>query len=405
MKGPNNLLKYPRERAVEMTRFEAGLRPTRLVACMVPVWQVEVEATVTVGRPFDLIDRFIEEAIAEAGLATVPELALFFSLDETLVDRALRFLERIGHIEAHGGRYRTTELGRRSIDEGKRYEVTNADRRLLYFEALSSQPLTRGYYDPETVTFFDEAEVEQYLHPKKGIRFQRLAYLAGRSSEALELLSSKTDRNRYNLPEGLDDPVAIGSDTLLYFPVYLVRAEPAAGGPARYAAFTQTGEEADPELSEILEQHEFVRSHMEDLESQGVAGGDAKSIEMWLGYRSLEDVPDIENTDGTWRVRFSEREFTRPGGLMIDRIGRYVVARDTAFQLWCDSPHARTRALFDRARTYLASTRMTGAAQIESTLNGFASQLELEPMSLDAFAALAANAGHADLAEELGELH
>src|SRR4051812_19990309 len=92
------LIRYPEERALEDAVYRVGVRPTRIFALLLPVLCVEIEATVTDGEPYELIDRYLGRAIAEGGLHTTVELADFLALDEVLVDRALRFLTAIGHV-------------------------------------------------------------------------------------------------------------------------------------------------------------------------------------------------------------------------------------------------------------------------------------------------------------------
>jgi hypothetical protein len=70
-----------------------------------------VRATVTEGEDYELIDRYLERAIAETRLDTIADLARFLALDEVIVDRAMRFLTAIEHVRGTGGRFALTELG------------------------------------------------------------------------------------------------------------------------------------------------------------------------------------------------------------------------------------------------------------------------------------------------------
>ena len=97
------IIRYPEARALEDAAYGKFTTPTRLFPLLLPVWCVEVSATVTTGEPYYLIDRFVERALVEGGLDSAVDLARFFSLDETLVDRVLRFLARIGHLATDPG--------------------------------------------------------------------------------------------------------------------------------------------------------------------------------------------------------------------------------------------------------------------------------------------------------------
>ncbi len=68
MSTPGRLIRYPEERALEDAAFAHGLAPTRIFALLLPVWRVEVKATVTDAEDYALIDRYLERGIASAGL-------------------------------------------------------------------------------------------------------------------------------------------------------------------------------------------------------------------------------------------------------------------------------------------------------------------------------------------------
>ncbi|MFT7841264.1 hypothetical protein Q5530_34450 [Saccharothrix sp. BKS2] len=159
MSSRAKLFPYPELRALEDAAFEHEVVPTRIHSLLLPVWKVTVQATVVVAEDYDLIDRHLSRGIAEAGLTTTAELAAFFSLDPLLVERALRALEAIGHLGTTDGRWWLTEVGLRSVREGRRYEVANEDRRVLYFDGFASRPLTKVCYDPRKVTLLPPDEL------------------------------------------------------------------------------------------------------------------------------------------------------------------------------------------------------------------------------------------------------
>ncbi|PRY55731.1 hypothetical protein [Glycomyces artemisiae] len=402
--GGESAFTYRRGRAIEHARHELGLTPTRIFACLLPLWRVEIQATVTLGRPYDLIDRFLEEAIATAGLDTAAALADFYSLDDILVDRALRFLVRIDHLVEHRERYRLTDLGRRSIQEGERFERKKGDRRVLYFEALTSQPLTREYYDTKSVSIVESHELHRFTRPDKGVRFQPVGPVDGLHANALQALARRPDRDRFNLPGGVEDLVALGADRQVYLPAFVIRAEPRGGGRPHCLVYSQVGAKHDPELSEACTSHAFLAARLEQMESQGVGGLDRERIAEWLDRQGFSSRTPVKRVRGVWRVELPERTFGGKDRPATRKIGQYEVTREMILQLWCGSPHARTRALLDRAAVYLASARSPKPDQAEARLTLFRQQLELDPIDLGRLADLAAEAGHHHLAEQLREL-
>lgn len=223
--GKKNLMPYTVERALEDVVFGLGMEPTRFSRLLLPVWEVEVRSTTTDGRPYELIDRYLERGMAEGRLSTVAELARFFALDLALVDRAVRFLVAIEHVSVCDGVLALTELGLRSQRDQVSYRVTREDRRKLYFDGFGSRPLSRRYYDSGAVTFLTGHELTEQ---RTGPRFLRLAALSGFRRTALAELAAQRDRDYYNLPARIDQPESLGEECV-FLPLYVFRAVDSSG--------------------------------------------------------------------------------------------------------------------------------------------------------------------------------
>ena len=118
----SGLIKYPEERAIEDAAFSMGLIPTRLCRVLLPTWRAEVAATIYDSEPYDLIDRYLEAAIARGGLGSAEEIAEFYGLDLAVTGSAVRFLESIRHLTLDGGgRLALTDIGLQSVRDGRRY--------------------------------------------------------------------------------------------------------------------------------------------------------------------------------------------------------------------------------------------------------------------------------------------
>jgi hypothetical protein len=79
------------------------------------------------GRVVALVARIARRAIERATstpgaplIGDADELATFFSIERTMVDRALRFLETIGHLRRAGCAVILTDLGAQSVRDGCR---------------------------------------------------------------------------------------------------------------------------------------------------------------------------------------------------------------------------------------------------------------------------------------------
>jgi hypothetical protein len=401
------LIRYPEERALEDAVYRLGVMPTRLFALLLPAWRVEIEATVTDGEPYELIDRYLGRAIAEGGLRTAADLARFLALDDVLVDRALRFLGAIGHITVADGRIALTDLGLRSVREKVRYVVTRKDRRKLYFDAFGSRPLTRPYYDSRTVTFLSGAALRQATERGEGPRFQLLVSTFGFRPEALTELFRHADRDRYNLPAGIDTPSQLGAPECVHLPMYVIRAieRNHQGTYVRYLAYTQAGDEADADIGEICERTPEIRSALETAErdSRARTDGTARAA-AWLADRGLGRHRPELTPDGMWRITLPGSAFDGKGPVPMSKLGSFVILGGDFFHVWCTDQRVRRRALLERADAYLSARRRVDPAVAGARLGQIAQQLELGTIDLPALRTMAAREGKRDLAAQLARL-
>jgi hypothetical protein len=118
-----------------------GVRPVRFVPLLLPMWAVDVVATVREAQSYDVFDRYLTRALAEAGLSGVGELAAFFGVEPVLVERTARFLESLGHLRRSPAGLILTDLGRRSIADGRRYRLSAGRRLTLRFDGGAGEPV------------------------------------------------------------------------------------------------------------------------------------------------------------------------------------------------------------------------------------------------------------------------
>jgi hypothetical protein len=383
-----NLMPYRKERALEDTAFGHGCTPARLFSLLLPVWQVDVRAETVEGKPYELIDRYLERGIAEAGLGTVAELAAFFALDEPLVDRAVRFLVGIGHLAGDpGGRLVLTELGLASHRDKVRYVSVRQDRRRLYFDGFASRPLHRRHYDSGAVTFLTSADVHA-LSAGRDRDFRLFATTRGFRRETLAELSRCRDRDRYNLPYRLDRPESLGEDGV-FLPVYLVRAV-APGGGTRFLAYGQAAGTADPELSELCERSEAIRG---TLANEDAPEEEQKTrIVRWLDRKGLPGHRPVRQPHGGWQVVLPVAAFEPRGPVPRANIGSFTALSTTVVRIWCEDEGLREQALFERLESFLKARQRQGDS-VAALAAKVGRQLGFEPLDRPALRAMAAAAG------------
>lgn len=352
----DRLISYPEERALEDAAYTHGVTPVRIFAILLPVFHVEIKATITEAHPYELIDRYLELGIAEAGLRTAGELAEFLGLDATLVDRALRFLTATGHLDWRGDQVMLTGLGLASVRDKVRYERTREDRRKLYFDAFRCRPLTRPYYEKSSVRFLtrDEALAGKNYD---GPLFHLVMGEVGFRPEALTELANAPDRDRFNLPERIDSPQCIGTAEV-YLPVYIVRARQARGG-TRHLVYSQVGGGNDPDLTNLCERTPELVALLDTEERATPSQPEVRARE-WLRNRNLPDHTPVHLSAGMWRATLPGTAFNGSGAVPSASWDRSWCRVMTSSK--CGVPNAR----YGSARCWHASTRISvrGRARI-----------------------------------------
>jgi hypothetical protein len=398
--GGNNPIRYSEARALEDVTLWQGAAPTRIFAILLPVWRVEIRATVTQGEDYALIDRFLERGIALAGLDTPAALADFLGLDEVVVDRALRFLAAIGHLARQDGGLMLTDLGQRSVRDDRRYIVTRQDRRVLYFDAFGSRPLTSPYYDP-AVTLLSPGQAQAVAAAGEWPRFRPLSSTHGFRPEALAELARHPERQRFNLPERVDGPEVLGAAEQMFLPMYLVRATQ-PDQRVRLFAYTQAGDTADLDVSEICERTPEISSLIETEEAS--APDFPGKAARWLEGLNLGAYRPERLAGGAWRVTLPGSAFGGGAALSLVMAGSFVVRDRDVLNVWCEDAGIRRQAFLERVDAYLSYRARPEGAGTEALIGQLARLLDLGEVGVPELRQMAVQAGKSGLAAQLASL-
>lgn len=262
---------YPARRAIERAVATPGARPTRLFGILVPVWRIEVSVTVTETEPYEVFDQFVTRGIAEAGLRTPSDLAGFFGIEPSIVDRTLRFLISLGHVEWTGSNLRLTALGNQSAREACAASCVRTGGTCTSTDtpAGHSPPaLHRCHLPTRTLA----ARQGRHRLPA------RRPYQPFRDAEIGALLS-RPDRRAFNISDGVHAarPIATAQ---VWLPTYLVED----AGEIRMQAFTMASERRDQHIERVCaDLGEALREEEEREDS-------VETWQHWLAARGFGDV-------------------------------------------------------------------------------------------------------------------
>jgi hypothetical protein len=191
-----------------------GVRPSRFVPLLLPMWAVDVVATVREAHSYDVFDRYLTRALAEAGLSGVEELARFFGVEPVLVERTARFLERIGHVRRSRDGLGLTDLGRLSAADGRRYVLSPGRRMTLRFDG-GAAPVPWAHATHSVWL------AEPALTLPDGTAFAPLAAAAPLPPDAVDRLLASGDAADFTGP-AVPVEVEPAEPRAVWLPVYLV---------------------------------------------------------------------------------------------------------------------------------------------------------------------------------------
>lgn len=213
------------------------VRPLRIRPLLLPMWQVEVVATVRDAQPYDVLDRYLARALAGTRLRDPAELAGYFGIPPGLARRVLTGLAAIGHVGPDGS---LTDLGRRSVEDGRRYRDLPGRHLTWWFDGFVGAPTPRTHGTGSIWLTVPELTLGD------GTRFEAVPGSGALPVAAVAELLERPDVADFAGPL---PPVTAEVATIrpVWLPVYLVECE---DDPV---IFVRAVDGPDPYLSRLLE--------------------------------------------------------------------------------------------------------------------------------------------------------
>ncbi|MEZ7125802.1 hypothetical protein ACBR40_10715 [Nonomuraea sp. AD125B] len=340
---------YAQARALEHAADLPGTRPVRIHALAFPLHAAELSATIEERSPFDLLDRYVGLAIAEGGFTRLQDIAAFLGVSEHMVDRVLRFLGGIGHLQGSADALSLTERGLRSVRDDRRY-TEKQERLRLYFDGVRCGPLRTAHYAHGVRILDRDAAYAQRA-------FRLLPEACGFRPSAVAEVARRPDRDEYDLPDELLN-LEVLEVSRAFLPCYAVRAHD--GRRLRTLIYSGVAELRDHHLEEILNSWPTATHVMESADSEQPRDHFAE----WMRERKITPQALSWVDHYGFRLvlppsRYLQHtiEAREKGTFALTMLGSYVAPRSHVLQLWCDDAPTRTKAVLNRALAYATATR------------------------------------------------
>ena len=363
----NDTILYAPTRALEHAADLPEIRPLRIHALAFPLHAAELSATIEERGPFDLLDRYVGLAMAEGGFTRLQDIAEFLGVSEHLVDRVLRFLGGIGHLQGPADALYLTPRGIRSVRDDRRY-TEKQERLRLYFDGVRCGPLRTAHYAHGVRILDRDAGHHQRT-------FRLLPEACGFRPDAVKELARRPDRGEYDLPDELLklEVLEVGR---AFLPCYAIRAHD--GQRLRTLVYSGVAELRDHHLEEILNSWPTTTRVLESADSEQPRDHFAE----WMRERGIAPQALVWVDHHSFRLilppsRYSDREDgTRgKGTFTLPMLGSYVAPRSHVLQLWCHDAPTRTKAVLARALAYATATNRT-MPEVTTFLERLCRQLE-----------------------------
>ncbi len=377
MSDNHGALLYHPIKALNHAQTISGLHPERLFPVLYPIWHVEVHADREEGRPYELIERYLERGILEGGIKDDHDLATFFGLDHRLVLRVLDFLETIGHVRRVKASWELTDLGRRSIAEGRTL-IPKKALYTLYFDGFTSTPLYQEHYSKEgglkSLTA-DQVGKQIWWY---GQQFRPFTYLGYWRSEVLQHLEIDKDRNRFNLPTASKN-LRVKEDSVfqVYIPLYIIQARK-DNGVVDYLVYSHIKGLRDTYFEDYIKKDQQTRQIILTALQSEQTSEMQKICSEWLKNQGLPEVVATTTRSGSWRISLPSEVFRRDHkAFQLTRMGNYELSRGYFFQIWCDETNLRRLAVMDKVLKLINPLQQNNRQKIEEDLQRISQQLDI----------------------------
>ena len=379
----NNRILYSQDKAINLVA-KAKAIPQRVWRILYPVFQIEVEGWQRPATDFEPIELLIEKGIRDAGLNNVAKLSHFFKLEPRFVEKLIHRLSAIGHINRRFRTLTLTDLAHDSLRDGHCYHWLRSQQ-VLYFEALSSAPLTTAHY---ALQFYSQI-------PPNARHFVPLFFNEW-DPRQLENLKLRSDRYNYNIPQEMrsDTVIQLSPEAIVYLPVYVIAG--LSGTKRKFFVFSAVKGSHNAALETAFNAEQDLTKALTSRSNFSWE----KEIANYLSRRKIpiaeQDFEPNSPMGPQLIVRIADiilDDSREKQGISLQDIGRYINIEynNTSYCLWLTAkdPKIRRQALMTRILQWLQGAYIPPAeATIKDEMEWQHQCLGLDPEEIPTWAEL-----------------
>lgn len=346
---------YNVNKTIRKVQEIADITPLRLFKVFYPLYSISIAGTHYTVQPFEFIEKYIESYLEACKTATAQELADFFGLRLSMVEKILHVLIAIKHIIYKHDHYELAQLGKESLDENQKRIGDNQWGQKLLFDAYFLEPLPRALSSESKMHIKDQYEV--WTIANTAYRYDSYACLArqapweDRALDKLQLLKGK-ERKELNLPDEIID-LRKEALELVYMPMHIVVASKhSANSPATryYIPFTNTTSMRDTFFEHLINKREA--GHLNYIQATLNEEDTIENLnDFWEKWQRDSKVTggELERLpNGTWQVNVIAADVHASNSkIPLKRIGSYWTEKGYFIRIWSKDETLRREAAFE----------------------------------------------------------
>ena len=366
------------------------ITPLRLFKVFYPLYSISVRGTHYDVKSFEFIEQYIESYLYACKTATAQELADFFGLRLSMIEKILHVLVAIKHVSFEHDHYELAQLGQKSLEQGKKRLRDDQWGQKLLFDAYFLNPLPRTHSSESKMHILSKHEALTIANASQRYNpYYCLAREAPWVDSALDQLLSSKDRAVFNLPDEITN-LRREALELVYIPMHIVVAKKHVVGqpsPRYYFPFTHANEQGDTFFEKLINQ--TSAGHINKVQSALYAEDTVEQLNnFWENWQRDTNVTggnlqQLQN--GTWQVNVIARDVYSPQcKLRLSRIGSYWVEKGYFIRIWSNDAKLRCEAAFENVVSTIRHHRGVLTIQaVQQQLARYAKNLQTQTLRLD----------------------